>query len=396
MTDKEGEVQKKAGIGRAIAIVTITRPGLVVASKIARGVDATIFVSERYISNIPEELREVSKPFDGVVKNLVSDLFNRYDGIVFVMALGIVVRSIAPLIVDKTKDPAILVSDVQGKFVISLLSGHMGGANQLASEISEVIGAMPVITTGTDVTKTVAPDLISQEIGAELDPIEQLKRVSSAIVDGDPVLFLNLEKIPVPTLSGSLKPNISVADSMPDHFPAVRAVTIISSKRPLPAIPPGIEFITLVPKIYGVGIGCNRGTTADEIHAALLTLLDERGIHPKSIQAFGSIDLKSDEAGILDVASRFSRSLFFFSKERLSEVSVPNPSGVVLHYVGTPSVAEPAAILAISQSPPPWKGEPRLEVEKIKTGNVTLALARWIPVSDADSNITPSLKETRI
>ncbi len=339
MTKPEVARQKSAGDGKALAIVTITRPGLLVASRIAREFEATIYVSERYASNVPEDLRSVTQPFDGVVKNLVSDLFDRYDGIVFVMALGIVVRSIAPLISDKTKDPAVIVSDVQGKFIISLLSGHMGGANQLTSEISETIGAIPVITTGTDVTKTVAPDLISQEIGAELDPVDQLKRVSSAIVDGDPVLFINLERIPVPTLSGALKPNILLADSMPDPFPAVRAVTIISSRCPAPPVPPGIESIALVPRIYGVGIGCNRGTAADEIHSALLALLESQCIHPKSIQAFGSIDLKSDETGILDVASRFSRSLFFFSKERLSDVKVPNPSGVVLQYVGTPSVA---------------------------------------------------------
>lgn len=379
MKEAENLLPNRAGEGKALAVVTITRPGLLVASRIAKETGATLFVSERYASNIPENLRETAKTFDGVVKNLIPDLFDRYDGIVFVMALGIVVRSIAPLIADKTKDPAIIVSDVQGKFVISLLSGHLGGANQLATDISESIGAIPVITTGTDVTKTVAPDLISQEIGAELDPIDQLKRVSSAIVDGDPVLFINLEKIPVPMLSGQLKPNILLADSVPVSFPSVRAVTIISSARTRPPIPSGVESIALVPRIYGVGIGCNRGTSADEIHALLQDLLESQNIHPKSLQVFGTIDMKSDEAGILDVASRFSRPLFFFSKERLSEVTVPNPSGVVLKFVGTPAVAEPSAILAISQSPPPWKGKPLLAVEKIKSGNVTLALSKWIP-----------------
>ncbi|MCL4485846.1 MAG: cobalamin biosynthesis protein [Nitrospirae bacterium] len=364
---------------KTLAVVTITRPGLVVAAKIARESGAVLYVSERYLPNIPEDLRAESRPFDGVLKNLLPELFARYDGIIFIMALGIVVRSIGPLIADKTRDPAVLVGDVQGKFIISVLSGHLGGANRLAEEIARATGAMAVVTTGTDVTKNVAPDLISQEIGAELDPLDQLKRVSSAIVDGDPVLFLNLEGLPVPSLMGTLKPNILKADSFPDPFPQVRAAIVISSRLSTPPLPPGVEGISLVPRAVGVGIGCNRGTSSDEIAEALTALLAAHRLHPKSLQCFGSIDLKSGEQGILDTASRFSRPIFFFSRDQLGAVSVPNPSGVVLKYVGTPSVAEPAALLALIQSPPPWRGHPVLEVEKQKSGNVTLALARWVP-----------------
>ena len=364
---------------KTLAVVTITRPGLLVAAKIARATGADLYVSERYVPNIPEDLRPQSRPFDGVIKNLLPELFARYDGLVFIMALGIIVRSIGPLIADKSRDPAVLVGDVQGKFIISVLSGHLGGANRLAEEIARSTGAMAVVTTGTDVTQNVAPDIISQEIGALLDPFDQLKRVSSAIVDGDPVLFMNLEGIAVPSLSGALKPNILKADSFPDPFPLVRAAVIISSRIADSPLPPGVEGISLVPRVYGVGIGCNRGTSPDEITEALTALLASHRIHPKSLQSFGSIDLKSDEQGILDTASRFSRPIFFFSRDQLGAVSVPNPSGVVLKYVGTPSVAEPAALLSLIQSPPPWKGRPILEVEKHKSGNVTLALARWVP-----------------
>ncbi len=364
---------------KKLAVVTITRPGLVVAAKIARECGADLFVSDRYVPNIPEDLRPLAHPFDGVLKNLLPDLFAHYDGLVFIMALGIVVRSIGPLIADKTRDPAVLVGDVQGKFIISVLSGHLGGANRLAQEVARTTGAIPVVTTGTDVTQNVAPDLISQEIGAELDPLDQLKRVSSAIVDGDPVLFMNLEGLAIPSLSGALKPNIQKSDTFPDPFPSVRAAVVISRLIPGRSLPAGVEGISLIPRVYGVGIGCNRGTSPDEITSALNALLETHRIHPKSLQAFGSIDLKADERGILDTASRFSRPLFFFSREALGAVDVPNPSGVVQKFVGTPSVAEPAAILALTQSPPPWKGHAILEIEKKKSGNVTLALARWVP-----------------
>ena len=222
--------------GMRLAVATITRPGLLVAARIAREHQADLYVSEKYFSHIPDDLKERAKVFDGVIKNLLPDLFASYDGIILIMALGIVVRSIARLAEDKTRDPAVLVGDVQGRFMISVLSGHSGGANKLTEEIARTTGALPVITTGTDVSQTVAPDMIAKEIGAVLTPHDNLKRVSSAIVDGDPVLFLNLDKVPIPSLEGAKKPNILVTDILPAPLPSVRAGVYISISYTLPSL----------------------------------------------------------------------------------------------------------------------------------------------------------------
>lgn len=356
------------------AIITITKPGLALARKLKAPLHADLYVSERYAGPDDPDIRS----FDGVVKNLLPDLFTRYDGIVLIMALGIVVRTIAPLIQDKKYDPGIVVVDVSGKFAISLLSGHLGGANQLAREVADTIGAIPVITTGTDVTGTIAPDLMAKEIGADLVPFELLKRVSSAIVDGDKVLILNPERIPVPSLSGTLKPNILSHEQWPDPLPAARAAVLISTR-----IEPRTDtlpvHVIIRPRTLTVGIGCNRGTSREEIRTLLRDTFARHGLSTDSILRFASIDLKSDEEGILETAKIMDRNLVTFTKEELSAVQVPNPSRMVESHVGTPGVAEPAALLALRRNPPFSGGEIRLLVPKTKSENATLSVAEWVP-----------------
>ena len=364
-----------------LAVATITRPGLLVAARIAREHQADLYVSERYVAHIPEDLKEKATTFDGVIKNLLPELFSTYDGIILIMALGIVVRSIARLAEDKTRDPAVLVGDVQGRFLISVLSGHSGGANKLTEEIARTTGAIPVVTTGTDVTQTVAPDLIAKEIGGTLTPHDNLKRVSSAIVDGDPVLFLNLDKIPIHSLEGVKKPNILVAEVLPDPVPPLRAGVTITLSTTVPALGEGVQTVQIVPRCLGIGVGCNRGTSFQEIEDLLGEGMKREGWHLDAIRAFGTIDLKKEEEGILQLAARKGVPLFFFSRSQLEEIHVPNPSGIVKKYVGTPAVAEPSAILALNMAPPPWGGNPVLVVEKVKSKNATLAMARWIPES---------------
>ena len=355
-----------------IAIITITRPGLEKAAALLKGLDATLYVSERYAGEAPEG----AVIFDGVVKNLLPGLFDSYDGIILVMALGIVVRTIAPLIVDKKKDPGIVVIDVTGRFAISLLSGHLGGANALAREAGEILGAIPVITTGTDVRDTIAPDMMAKEIGADLTPFDLLKRVSSAIVDGDRVLVINPEKIPFTQLSGTLKPNILLHGEWPDPMPLARAAIVISSASapPTDLLP---VHVTIHPRVLAVGIGCNRGTSAKEIISLVEQTLEKANLSVSSIARFATIDLKKDEEGILETARFFNRPLEIYTREELSQIDSPNPSEVVRSHVGTPGVSEPAALLAIRLHAPFPDGSGELSIEKVKSENATMAVARW-------------------
>ena len=356
-----------------IAIITITRPGLEKAAALLKGLDATLYVSERYAGEAPEG----AVIFDGVVKNLLPGIFDSFDGIILVMALGIVVRTIAPLIVDKKKDPGIVVIDVTGRFAISLLSGHLGGANALAREAGDILGAIPVITTGTDVRDTIAPDMMAKEIGADLTPFDLLKRVSSAIVDGDRVLVINDEKIPFSQLSGTLKPNILHHREWPDPIPQARAAILVSS-----SVDPRKDLlpvhVTIHPRVLTIGLGCNRGTSAKEIISLVERTLEKASLSVLSIARFATIDLKKDEEGILETARFFNRPLEIFTREELSKTESPNPSEVVRSHVGTPGVSEPAALLAIRLHPPFSTGRGELFIEKVKSENATLAVAKWL------------------
>ncbi len=355
-----------------IAIITITRPGLEKATALLQGIDATLYVSERYAGEAPPG----AVIFDGVVKNLLPVLFEKMDGIILIMALGIVVRTIAPLIMDKKKDPGIVVIDVTGRFSISLLSGHLGGANALAREAAGILGATPVITTGTDVRDTIAPDMMAKEIGADLTPFDLLKRVSSAIVDGDRVLVINPEEIPVPQLSATLKPNILLVNSWTDPLPEARAAVIISSG----LIPPDKALpvsVTIHPRILTVGLGCNRRTSAAEIIKLVENSFQTAGLSVLSISRFATIDLKKDEEGLLEAVHHFKRPLDIFTREELSGVESPNPSEVVRSHVGTPGVSEPAALLSIRRNPPFPEGHTVLLLPKMKSENATMAVARW-------------------
>ncbi|EQD44376.1 cobalamin (vitamin B12) biosynthesis CbiG protein, partial [mine drainage metagenome] len=134
---------------------------------------------------------------------------------------------------------------------------------------------------------------------------------------------------------------------------------------------------TIHPKVLAVGIGCNRGTSAGEIIALVESTLKKAELSVLSIDRFATIDLKKDEEGILETARFFNRPLVTFTREELSETEAPNPSEVVRSHVGTPGVSEPAALLSIRRNPPFPGGQGELVVQKVKSENATLAIARW-------------------
>jgi cobalt-precorrin 5A hydrolase len=219
--------------------------------------------------------------------------------------------------------------------------------------------------------------MMAKEIGADLTPFDLLKRVSSAIVDGDRVLVINPEKIPFTQLSGTLKPNILLHGEWPDPLPLARAAIVISSASapPTELLP---VHVTIHPRVLAVGIGCNRGTSAKEIISLVEQTLEKANLSVSSIARFATIDLKKDEEGILETARFFNRPLEIYTREELSQIESPNPSEVVRSHVGTPGVSEPAALLAIRLHSPFPNGRGELSIEKVKSENATMAVARWV------------------
>ena len=345
-----------------IAIWALTAAGAALGRKIqAYFPGSRIFVGRR-AAGAEDDVAQFERLGD-----TLPQYFNRYRGHVFIMAAGIVVRSVAHLLRHKTEDPAIVVMDECGQHAISLLSGHLGGANALARRIGDCIGARPVITTATDLQDVPAIDLIAQERGLVIENPAAIRHVSMALLEGRSISLHD----PRGSLAGALPDACLRSDAStlgPDEGEGCNScgpgIWVDDIRVDLPA-----EILLLRPASLFVGVGCNRNTPASEMRDLMSRVLDEHGLAVASVAGLASIDLKADEEGLLELGKSLARPLLFFSRDQLATVlNVPSPSTMVEKHVGVKSVCEAAAILA--------SGNGQLIAPKQTTPNVTIAIAR--------------------
>ena len=284
------------------------------------------------------------------------------DAAVFFLATGATVRLVAPLLAGKRTDPGIVCVDEAGRFAVALAGGHGGGANALARRVAAVLGAQPVITTASDAVGATGLDELVGLLGAAVDG--DLAAAGTALLDGV-LAVVNPLGFPLPPLPAAT----SAAAAPPP--PAARH-TLVITDRARPAAP---AVTRLVPPTLVVGIGSARGVPADAVAATLRRIETEHGFDPLAVRAYTSVDLKANEAGIL--AAIAPAPLVTYPAAVLAAVDVPHPSEVVRAEVGTPSVAEAAALHGARELA---GGAPvELVVEKVKGDNVTVAAARIRP-----------------
>ncbi len=350
------------------AVWAITPNGAKLAEKIVSKVsDTYVFLSEKL--QVFDSDRLIS--FNDLAEAL-SHRFHLYRKHIFIMATGIVVRLLVPHIRHKTRDPAVVVLDESGQWVISLLSGHMGGANRFAREIAEIIGAQPVITTATDLNNVPAIDVLAMEGDLMIENPEAIKTVNmafltrSGVVCHDPGRLIE-DRIPDSLLLNDKEP----FDSNPEsdlydrfHFHDVAGVYVDDKVVALPD-----NVLILRPKSLAAGIGCNRNTSMEEIKTLLFKTFQAHHLSLSSLDCLATIDVKSDESGLLALAAHLELPLEFFDRDKLNRVEeIETPSSIVEKHVGVKSVCEAAAILAA--------GKGTLIVPKHSTKNVTVAIAR--------------------
>lgn len=280
-------------------------------------------------------------------------MFQKMDAILFIGACGIAVRSIAPYVKSKKTDPAVLCMDEQGKFVISLLSGHIGGANELTEEVAAVTGAVPVITTATDVNHKFAVDVFAVKNHCEICEMELAKEAAALLVDGKTVGFCS--RFPVDgTKPEELIPEEAAKPSM--------GICITTSEEDSPYE----RTLHLIPKVITVGIGCKKNTPTGRIEEKVLAALAAAGISPKAVRQAASIDLKAQEPGILQLVEKYGWQYRTFSAEELETAEGEfTPSPFVKKITGIDNVCERSAVLAGG----------RLIKKKKAADGVTVALA---------------------
>ena len=271
-----------------------------------------------------------------------------FDAFVFIGAMGICVRTIAPLVDDKHSDPAVLCLDTLGQHVIPVLSGHIGGANALAEALAVQLGAQAVITTQSDLAGIWALDTLGQRFGWHKLPSADENRVIFAFVGRRPVaLVLGVRDEGTDYLTSTCPPHVTIFDEADwreecaDRFEAV----IFVSYRHLDS-PSGLPCLHYVPKVLTVGIGLAHEAQparaiCDEIFA---DLRERQNLMPEAVRAFATIDLKASEP-VVRLLQAEGYPFTFYSAEQLASVAVPTPSDTVARHVGTPSVSEAAALL---------------------------------------------------
>ena len=278
--------------------------------------------------------------------------FASSEALIFIGAAGIAVRAVAPFVKNKAEDPAVVVLDAYGRYVIPLLSGHLGGANALAKRIASLTGGTPVLTTETDATGIFAVDLWAKAQGLAVLQVERIKTVSSALLAGGKVTL----ECPWP-ITGEIPQGICLG---PDGDVVVDVYVRSGSA------------LQLVPKTLFLGVGCRKGVSAAHLAEAFSSFCEERGIAPASIAAAASIDCKREEAGLLAFCEEHALPLSFFSAAELGAVQgVFTASPFVQQTVGVDNVCERSAVLLSSGT---------LLEKKYAKGGVSFALAMKTPV----------------
>ncbi|MEV6195221.1 precorrin-3B C(17)-methyltransferase [Streptomyces sp. NPDC051920] len=266
-----------------------------------------------------------TRVYDGPVADAVRRAFAECDQLVCFLATGAVVRLVAPLLSDKGADPGVVCVDEAGRFAVSLVGGHAGGANELAREVGELLAAEPVVTTATDAVGVPGLDTLGLPVEGDL------AGVSRAMLDGEPVVLERESAWPLP----ALPPNVGSPAA-----PGAAVVRVSDRVRET-----GGREVVLRPPSLVVGVGASRGAPVEEVVGLVRDALREAGLSERSVARLATVDAKSEEPGIVGAAGLLGVPVVTYTAEELAAVAVPNPSDAPLAAVGTPSVAEAAALL---------------------------------------------------
>ncbi len=334
-----------------IAVISVTENGRILSRRIAAFLGGPHIVG-RFCFRTHYDTD--SERFDDI-HLLTQKIFSKYDALIFVCACGIAVRAAAPHIYSKLSDPAVIVVDDTGKFVIPVLSGHLGGANRLSEIVASEIGAVPVITTATDIGGKFSPDSFAKANGLIISDMSAAKEIASAVLDGETAGLFS--EYPCSNIPGELSAGAGFRTGI--------CISPDRSKKPFPVT------LNLVPRNIIVGIGCKRGTSCGRIDAHVMHCLETAGIDADRICAAATIDIKSDETGLLEFCrNRSVRLLTFSSGELMQARGSFSHSDFVQKNTGADNVCERSAVCAGG----------RLFFPKTAGNGVTAALAE-LPVT---------------
>lgn len=302
------------------------------------------FTTEKYLNFFP--FKKIN--FQNIEENQA--IFKENDALIFVGASGIAVRFIAPFLQNKCVDPAVLVLDELGKFVISLLSGHIGGANDLCLHIANKLHAIPVITTATDVNQKFSVDHFAMKNHLHLSSMKLAKEVSSKILEEEVGFFSDLP------INGSIGKGLTSAITPLGIYVSYKTTS------------PFLKTLHLIPKILYVGIGCRKEIEMEKIETLFFSVLEEHHLDIQAIASIASISLKEKELGLLNFAQKYHFPITFYSSKELESVAGDfAASCFVKNITGVDNVCERSAMHGLKKG--------KIIVYKTIRDGVTIAIA---------------------
>ena len=361
------------------AIVAVSKPGATLARRLASNLPGAELHLERKLVDPSEN---EAQPYDLPLRPVLQNLFVNRDALIVFLPIGAAVRLLAPVFAGKKRDPAVVCVDDAGRYAISVLSGHVGGADELARQVAVAIGAQPIITSASDALNVTAIDLVGRERGwrIEASPTD-LTRAAAAVVNRDPVaLWLDPATGAAWPDDAPVSPGMAKVDSLAEAISGRWAATLIVSDRLLPT-DAGHPVILYRPPTLVAGVGCRRGVEMEHLRTLLDDTLKEHGLGAGSVAKIATADIKADEPGIIALAESLGVPLEIYTADQLNmraiqaaastldggELSRPTPSAAQ-DLLGVFGVSEPAAMLASDAS--------GLLAPRTKSDRATIAVAR--------------------
>lgn len=345
---------------KRLALVSFTQRGARLCKSLEQALTLQGYCCEAYGGERYAEEQELL-PLKKRLKDWTKEMFERMDGILFIGACGIAVRAVAPCLSGKDKDPAVVVMDEKGMFAISLLSGHLGGANELAGILSNLTGAVPVITTATDVNGKFAVDVFAKRQNLYLSNLAAAKAVSAAVLDEQPVgLVTNF-----PIFGKVPRELFLMKEDTPFEGSCGIRIALDEQSRPFR------QTLHLIPRIVTVGVGCRKDVKKEEIAQAVNRVLETHHISSHALLQIATIDLKAKEAGLVEFAKEMNVPLLTYSPGQLRRVEGTfTSSAFVREVTGVDNVCERSAVLA--------SGGKLIQKKKGENGiTVALAVKDW-------------------
>ena len=349
-----------------VALICFSLTGQQTGERLYRGLEAAGMTAE-----LDKKSKYLLDSIQVSTSAWAGEKFSDSDALIFIGATGIAVRSIAPYVASKKSDPAVLVVDECGKFVISLLSGHLGGANELALKTAEILEAIPVVTTATDLHHRFAVDVFAKEVSAALLAGKKVGFYSEFPTDGElPEGLARCDEYGNPVSSMDDRSEEETQKSSDfngtgtdcTNIDCGVAVTVHTSCNPF------ISTTQVVPKCLTLGMGCRKDKDARGIAEAAQKVLDRSGFHKEAFEQIASIDPKKEEKGILSLSQDWQIPFVTYTEEELKQVPGEfTPSPFVKKITGVDNVCERSAVLA--------SGNGRLRQRKTGENGVTTAVA---------------------